>query len=116
MSKTLAAVTTQFLDRQGLAKSTRLSYELTLLPLLEHYGSWPIEIIDRQTLEKYLNSLSHLSYSTHRRHQSIIQSLFNFAVDNDVLKTNPIVRLRQRKPDPERGEHSSDQIRYLTPE
>lgn len=116
MSKTLAAVTTEFLDRQGLAKSTRLSYELTLLPLLEHYGSWPIEIIDRQTLEEYLDSLNHLSYTTHRRHQSIIQSLFNFAVDSGALKTNPIIRLRQRKPDPERGEHASDQIRYLAPD
>ncbi|NJN38875.1 MAG: tyrosine-type recombinase/integrase [Acaryochloridaceae cyanobacterium CSU_3_4] len=116
MSITLAAVATQFLERQDLAKSTRLSYELTLQPLLEHYGSWPMEIIDRSALEEYLNSLTHLAYTTHHRHQSIIQSLFNFAVESGVLKSNPIARLKQRKPDPEQGEHTSDQIRYLTPE
>ena len=116
MSKTLAAVATEFLERQGLAKSTCTSYKLTLLPLLERYGSWPMEIIDRSTLEEYLGSLGHLSYTTHRRHQSILQSLFNFAVDIGVLKSNPIARLRQRKPDPDKGEHTSDQIRYLTPE
>lgn len=116
MSKTLAAVATQFLDRQGLAKSTRLSYELTLQPLLERYGSWPMEIIDRSALEEYLYSLTHLAYTTHHRHQSIIQSLFNFAVESGVLKSNPIARLKQRKPDSEQGEHTSDQIRYLTPE
>ena len=113
---TLAAVTTQFLDRQGLAVSTRLSYELTLMPLLKQYGSWPIEIIDRPTLEEYLNSLTHLSYTTHRRHQSILKSLFNFAVEIDVLKSNPIARVRQRKPDPDKGEHHIEKIRYLTPE
>ena len=75
-----------------------------------------MEIIDRSTVEAYLTSLSHLSYTTHRRHQSILQSLFNFAVDSGVLKTNPIARLRQRKPDPDKGEHTSDQIRYLTPD
>lgn len=116
MSPTLAAVATQFLERQGLAKSTRLSYELTLLPLLERYGSWPMEILDRSTLEEYLNSLKHLSYTTHRRHQAILQSLFNFAVDQGVLKSNPIARLRQRKPDPGKGEHTSDQLRHLSSE
>lgn len=117
MSITLAAVTAQFLDRQGLAKSTQLSYELTLLPLLQLYGRWPIEIIDRQTFEEYLNSLTHLCYTTHRRHQAIIQSLLNFALEAGYLKSNPIARLSQRKPDRYKDEHSSDQIiRYLTPE
>ncbi len=117
MSITLAAVATQFLDRQGLAKSTQRSYELTLLPLLQLYGRWPIDILDRQTLEEYLNSLTHLSYATHRRHQAIIQSLLNFALETGYLKSNPIARLSQRKPDRDKDEHSSDEIiRYLTPQ
>jgi integrase/recombinase XerD len=117
VSITLAAVTTQFLERQGLAKSTQRSYEVTLMPLLKLYGRCPLEIIDRPTLEEYLNTLTHLSYTTHRRHQSILQSLFNFALEAGYLKSNPIARLRQRKPDPDKGEHSSDQIiRYLTPD
>ena len=116
MSITLAAVTTQFLERQGLAKSTQRSYELTLLPLLQLYGRWPIDIMDRLTFEDYLNSLTHLSYTTHRRHQAIIQSLLNFALEAGYLKSNPIAQLRQRKPDYAKNEHSSDQIiRYLTP-
>jgi integrase/recombinase XerD len=92
VSNTLAKVTTQFLERQGLAKSTQRSYELALLPLLQTHGRFPIEIIDRQTLEEHLNSLTQLSYTTHRRHQSIIQSLFNFALETGYLKANPIAR------------------------
>jgi integrase/recombinase XerD len=117
VSITLAAVTTQFLERQGLAKSTLRSYEVTLMPLLQLYGRWPVEIIDRPTLEEYLNTLTHLSYTTHRRHQAILQSLFNFALEAGHLKSNPIARLHQRKPEADKGEHSSDQIiRYLTPD
>jgi integrase/recombinase XerD len=117
VSITLAAVTTQFLERQGLAKSTLRSYEVSLMPLLQLYGRWPVEIIDRPTLEEYLNTLTHLSYTTHRRHQAILQSLFNFALETGHLKSNPIARLHQRKSDADKGEHSSDQIiRYLTPD
>lgn len=117
MTMTLAMVATQFLDRPGLAKKTVNSYESALLPLLSQYGRWPIEIVDRETVEDYLNGLTHLAYTTHQRHQSILQSLFNFAVEQGYIKANPIARLKRRKPDPDKGEHSSDTaIRYLTPD
>lgn len=117
MTTTLATVATQFLDRPGLAQKTVNSYESALLPLLSQYGRWPIEIVDREMLEDYLNGLSHLAYTTHQRHQSILQSLFNFAVEQGHIKANPIARLKRRKPDPEKGEHTSDTaIRYLTPD
>ncbi len=114
---TLATVATEFLNRPGYASSTRRSYESTLLPLLEQYGQTPIEILTRPTLEDYLNSLSHLTYTTHRRHQAIVQSLLNFALERGHLKANPMARLKQRKPDSSKGEHDSDQtIRYLSEE
>lgn len=114
---TLATVATEFLDRPGYAAKTRYSYEITLLPLLAQYGSTPIELLTRPTLEDYLNSLTHLAYTTHRRHQAIVQSLLNFAVERNYLKANPLAHLKQRKPDSSKGEHSSDQtIRYLNPE
>ena len=111
----LAMVATQFLDRPGLAQKTVKSYEHTLMPLLNQYGSWPIEICDRQILTDYLNSLSHLAYTTHHRHQAIVQALFNYAVEQQHIKANPIAKLKRRKPDAQKGEHTSDQtIRYLT--
>ena len=114
---TLATVATEFLNRPGYAASTRRSYESTLLPLLEQYGQTPIEILTRPTLEDYLNSLTHLAYTTHRRHQAIVQSLLNFALERGHLKANPIAQLKQRKPDSSKGEHDSDQpIRYLSDE
>jgi len=114
---TLATVATEFLNRPGYASSTRRSYESTLLPLLEQYGQTPIEILTRPTLEDYLNSLTHLAYTTHRRHQAIVQSLLNFALERGHLKANPIAQLKQRKPDSSKGEHDSDQpIRYLSDE
>ena len=115
MSIPLAMVATQFLDRPGLAKKTVKSYEHTLMPLLKQYGSWPIEICDRQILTDYLNSLSHLAYTTHHRHQATIQALFNYAVEQQHIKANPIAKLKRRKPDADKGEHSSDEtIRYLS--
>lgn len=114
---TLATVATEFLDRPGYATKTRQSYEITLLPLLAQYGSTPIELLTRPTLEDYLNSLMRLAYTTHRRHQAIVQSLLNFAVERNYLKTNPLAHLKQRKPDSSKGEHNRDEtIRYLSPE
>ncbi|BDM83797.1 tyrosine-type recombinase/integrase [Acaryochloris marina] len=117
MLKPLAMVATEFLDRPGLAASTVRSYEFTLLPLLQQYGQWSLELLDRQTLEEYLNSLSHLSFKTHHRHQAILQALLNFAVEQGYLRSNPMTHMKRRKPDPAKGEHDSDQIiRYLTPD
>ena len=117
MPISLAMVATQFLDRPGLAQKTVKSYEHTLMPLLAQYGSWPIEICDRTLLTEYLDSLSHLAYTTHHRHQATIQALFNYAVEQQYIKANPIAKLKRRKPDADKGEHGSDQmIRYLTPD
>lgn len=117
MSPPLATVATQFLERSDLAASTVRSYETTLMPLLQEYGRWPVHLLDRQTIGEYLDGLEDISYTTHRRHQAILQALFNFAVESGHIDANPIARLRRRKPDPAKGEHTSDRvIRYLTPE
>jgi integrase/recombinase XerD len=87
------------------------------MPFLQEYGQYPISLISRPTLEAYLNGLTHLAYTTHQRHQAVIQALFNFAVEQGHLATNPIAGLRRRKPDSTKGEHASDRvIRYLTTE
>lgn len=93
MSPTLATVAMAFLQRQGLASSTIRSYELTLLPLLKQWGRTPIELLDRQTLEEYLNSLDKIKYTTHNRHQAVLTALFNFAVSTGYIKSNPIENL-----------------------
>jgi integrase/recombinase XerD len=117
VSISLATVATEFLERPGLAHSTVQSYELSLMPLLREYGSYPVEILSRSALITYLDGLSHLAYTTHQRHQAILQALFNFAVEQGYLKVNPIARLQRRKPNVEQGEHFSDRvIRYLSPE
>ena len=117
MTISLATLATQFLERHSLAKTTIRSYESVLMPLLQRYGHWSIEILDRSALTDYLNGLSHLSYTSHHKHQAVIQALFNFAVEQQLLPANPIVFLKRRKPNPDKGEHDSDQlIRYLVPE
>jgi integrase/recombinase XerD len=114
-SPTLATVATQFLQRPGLASGTLNAYESTLLPLLTAYGSWPINLLERGEVVEYLQSLTHLAYTTRRKHQATVQALFNFAVEQGYLKANPIARLKQPKPDLQKGEHTSDDtIRYLT--
>jgi integrase/recombinase XerD len=113
----LATVTADFLNRPGYANSTLKSYELTLMPLLKKHGRIPIELLTREILEEYLESLSALSYTTHRRHQAILQSLLNFALERGNLKANPIAHLKLRKPNPAAGEsHTDEVVRYLNPE
>jgi integrase/recombinase XerD len=113
---TLATVVVEFLERPGLALSTKETYSLTLGLLLQEYGSWAIEIISRQTLVEYLNTLTHLKYTTHNKHQAILQSLFNFAVEQGYIKSNPIRGIKQRPASREKGEHRTDEIiRFLTP-
>ncbi|MBR8839905.1 MAG: tyrosine-type recombinase/integrase [Stigonema ocellatum SAG 48.90 = DSM 106950] len=115
LSITLARLAREFLDRPGLSKNTRDSYEFTLMPLLKEYGWWSVKIISRQELCDYLNRLTHIRLTTHHRHQAIIQALFNFAVEQGYLSNNPIAGLKRRKPDPEKGEYGTDEvIRYLT--
>lgn len=117
MSVNLASLATQFLERPGLADSTVRSYESTLIPLLKLYGSWSLEIIDREILVEYLNDLNDVTYITHHRHQAVITALFNFAVECRYIKSNPISHLKRRKPNPKIGEHNSDiVVRYLTQE
>lgn len=112
---TLAALATAFLERPGLANSTLRSYQSTIIPLLKQYGRWSIEIIDRQILVEYLNTMKDISYTTHHRHQAVITALFNFAVDMGYLKSNPIAGLTRRKPSQSKGEHATDElVRYLT--
>jgi integrase/recombinase XerD len=117
LTVTLATVITEFLSRPDLAKSTRRTYELVLKPILGEYGIWEIEIIGKQTLIEYLRSLDDCSYTTHRKYQAILQSLFNFAVEQGYIKFNPMNDLKQRQPNPDRGEHKTDSVvRYLTSE
>lgn len=114
---TLAKLATEFLERQGLAATTLRSYEFTLMPLLKEYGWWSINILDRQLLVAYLNQITNISYTTHHRHQAVITALFNFAIEQDYIQSNPISNLKRRKPNRADGEHATDEnIRYLTPE
>lgn len=116
MTITLALLATQFLERPGLSQNTIDSYESTLIPLLKLYGRWSLEIIDRDILVEYFSDLTDIKFTTHRRHQAVITALFNFAVEQRLLKYNPISGLKRRKPNPNVGEHDSDEeVRYLTP-
>lgn len=116
VSITLAALATQFLDRQGLASSSIRTYESVFIPLLKQYGRYAVEIIDREILVEYLDEIKGVKFTTHQKHQSVINALFNFAIEQDYIKSNPISRLKRRKPDFEAGEHDSDEeVRYLTP-
>lgn len=112
---TLAALTTQFLDRPGLTNSTIRTYEYVLIPLLQLYGRWSIEIIDYEILVEYLSGLTNVKFTTHHKHQAVITALFNFAVEQDYIKSNPLDRYPRCKPQLEKGEHNSDEeVRYLT--
>jgi integrase/recombinase XerD len=95
MPITLAKVATEFLERPSIAPATLKSYESTLVPFLIAYGRWPIDLISKQILESYMDQLIHLSMRTRHRHRTIIQALFNFAVEQDYVSSNPLPRIKQ---------------------
>jgi integrase/recombinase XerD len=95
MPITLAKVATEFLERPSIAPATLKSYESTLIPFLIAYGRWPIDLISKQILESYMDRIIHLSVRTRHRHRTIIQALFNFAVEQDYVLSNPLPRVKQ---------------------
>jgi len=117
MHFTLARLATELLDDANLNQLTRKSYQGTLTPFVEQYGSCLIEQITRANIEKYLLSLTHLSFRTHNKHQTIIKRLFSYAVERGYLTHNPATHIRRKKPDSNKGEHGDDQpVRYLSTE
>ena len=111
MSITLARVATEFLERQTMAPATLKSYESTLVPFLKEYGRWPIDLISKQIIESYIDRLISLSVHTRHRHRSIIQALFNFAVAQDYLSSNPLPRFKQPS-----TEQKAKALRSFSPE
>lgn len=109
MSLTLAQVAVNFLDLYQHKQATQRSYLSVLSPLLDRYGSKPIDEIAGDDLETYLNSLSSLAKSTYKRHRTIINSLFNYAFQESYILYNPLARL----PSPE---VPPSDIAYLSPD
>jgi Phage integrase, N-terminal SAM-like domain len=85
MAIPLAKVAAKFLERSRISKSTFRSYESTLLPLLHEYGRWPIDLMSREILSGYLESLTHLACATHHRHQAVLPSLFKMRTRQPAL-------------------------------
>jgi integrase/recombinase XerD len=113
--RTVARIASELLSDPNLHRRTKTLYEGTLLTFLDEWGSSEISSITREDIEGHLNKLTHLSFRTHNLHQAIIHRLFSFAVERKYIEANPASHLRRRKPDPARGEHSSDEaVRHLT--
>jgi integrase/recombinase XerD len=115
MNHTLAKVATELLEDPALSLKTRKSYEGVLLPLVKKYGQTYINQVQRSQIEEHLLSLTHISFSTYNKHQTIITRLLNFAIERSYLTHNPISHLKRKKPDSERGEYGTDEpVRYFT--
>jgi len=53
----LATLATEFIHQSRLSSKTVLSYNSTLMPLVKELGRTPVELINRQMIEEYLNNL-----------------------------------------------------------
>ncbi|MGK7912268.1 MAG: tyrosine-type recombinase/integrase [Synechococcus sp.] len=115
MTLPLATVATQFLDRPNLAKATAISYEIALLPFLEKYGRIHINLLDSKLVYSYLKRQSHLSSNTLNRHKVILQSLFNYAIEQGYAKTNPIGNSRRPKSYSSDNRKNRDRQQTITP-
>lgn len=106
----LAQIAHLFIQRNYLSHHTKRSYEITLTPFLAQIGYLSIEIISPETISNYLLTLNHLAYTTQQRHFTIIQALFNFALEKGYIKINPLGRLSPPQPNKYKGEHHQDEI------
>jgi integrase/recombinase XerD len=109
MVLTLAQLTVNFLDLYQQKENTQRSYLSVLSPLLDRYGSRPMDEIATHDLEIYLESLNSLAISTRGRHRTIIGTLFNYALREGYILYNPLDRLPALQV-PDRA------IAYFTPE
>ena len=117
MSITLATLAHRFLLDPTLAPATKKSYEGTLLPIVEKLGCKLLGEVKRGDVVGYLESLTHLSWRTHNRHQKIITRLFNYAIESGHIEQNPCLKIKRRKPNKEKGELGSDErFRFLEQE
>lgn len=110
MTKTLASLAYKFLQDPTLSPKTKKSYESTLLPFLNSTGGKFVKNFKRSDIQDYLNSLNHLSFRTHNRHQAIIHRLFNFAIEEEIISSNPCTLIKRRKAQADKGEFGSDEL------
>lgn len=114
---TIARVATNFIERPELSPLTKRDYESVLARFVSHWGILDIAAIDRDGLRSYLSdTLDGIGYTTHNKHQRIINALFNYALSEELIQSNPCARLKPKKPDAAKGEHWHEEIRYLTEE
>lgn len=114
-SITVARIATLLTKDPSLSPKTMRSYEIALTQFCDILGSTSVSNITRKQIEEYLQSRTDLSWRTHNRHQRIITRLFNFAIEQGYLTTNPATHIRKKKADANQGEHGTDEvIRYLS--
>ena len=112
---TIARVATAFLERPEITAGTRRNYQSHLSRFVRRHGSEPIGLMDRASVEEYLQSLEGLAYTTHRAHQRSLKALFAYAVDRGYIERNPVTGIPLRKPDADKGEHyDAETIRYFS--
>ena len=115
MKKTLARIARELLDTSELSQRTISLYEQILHPFVELHGYKFPNVLEREDIHLYLESLTHLSYRTQRLHYTVLSRLFNYAEQVGYSSGNPCRFIKVKKPNKERGEHSYDQkFSYLT--
>jgi integrase/recombinase XerD len=62
--------------------------------LLQLYRGLSIEIVEREILVAYLNDLKQAKFTTHHKHQAVVTTLFNFAIEQGYIRANPISQLK----------------------
>jgi len=112
---TIARIATAFLERSEITAGTRRNYQSHLGRFVRRHGSEPIALMERASIEAYLQSLQNLAYTTHRAHQRSLKALFAYAMDRGYVERNPVTGIPPRKPDAEKGEHyDAETIRYFS--
>ena len=130
---TLKDLITDFLDsRRGLSPRT-LEYYSNILNNLDWYAhshSWPeLALITRDHLQDFLNYLQKGSYrwpearrcsfkqaspATVHHYGKVVKTLFNWAADEEILPSNPSLRLRLVSPHYKQVEpYSDDEVRAM---
>ncbi len=101
-SMTLEKMSNQWLDHKkkydNIAATTRSDYENILKHIKPLLGNLKVQEIKTFSLQKYFDKKSlELSGTTLRKHKRLLNSLFIYAIDMELISKNPVTKVKLQK-------------------
>lgn len=96
--------------RNALKEITLIEYQRQIDKLITpKFGNIPISDISRRQVNEFLESIAVQTPTLANRLQALLSSIFSYALDAELVETNPIYRLKKKGKESTRSRILSDQ-------